>query len=158
MADEKKLKQAQAAFQALCEMLEEEDWHYEKDAENFVITCGAQGDDLPMKIRIEVDPERQLIILLSQMPFTIPEERRTALAVAVSAANNGMIDGSFDYDYLSGDIVFRMTSSFRGSLIGKDIFEYMLLCSCYTIDKYNDKFLIVAKKDMSDEEILSFID
>ncbi len=158
MADEKQRKQARAAFQALCEMLEEKDWHYEKDAENFFIICGAQGEDLPMKIRIEVDAERQLIMLLSQIPFTIPEDRRTALAVAVSAANNGMIDGSFDYDYLGGDIVFRMTSSFRDSLVGKDLFEYMLLCSCFTIDRYNDKFLMVAKSDMSYEDILNFID
>ena len=158
MADEKQLKQARAAFQALCEMLEEKDWHYEKDAENFLITCGAQGEDLPMEIRISIDAERQLIMLLSQMPFKISEDKRTALAVAVSVANNGMVDGSFDYDYLGGDIIFRMTSSFRDSLVGKDVFEYMLLCSCATIDKYNDKFLMVAKNDMSNEEILNFID
>lgn len=157
MADEKQLKQAQAAFQALCEMMEEKGWHYEKDAENLLISCGAQGEDLPMQIRIEVDVERQLIMLLSQLPFVIPEDKRTALAVAVSAANNGMIDGSFDYDCLSGDIIFRMTLSFRDSLIGKDAFEYMLLCSCFTIDRYNDKFLMVAKNDMSCEEILNFI-
>ena len=158
MADEKKVKKARAAFQALCEMLEEKDWHYEKDAENFLITCGAQGEDLPMEIRIQIDVKRQLIMLLSQMPFVIPEDRRTALAVAVSAANNGMVDGSFDYDYLGGGIIFRMTSSFRDSLIGKDVFEYMLFCSCFTIDRYNDKFLTVAKNDMSNEEILNFID
>ncbi len=158
MADEKDLKQARAAFQALCEMLDEKNWHYEKDAENLVISCGAQGEDLPMRIRIEIDVERQLIMLLSQMPFTIPENRRTALAVAVSAANFGMVDGSFDYNYLNGNIVFRMTSSYRDSLVGKDVFEYMLFCSCFTIDRYNDKFLMVAKNDMSNEEILNFID
>lgn len=157
MADEKQLKRAREAFQALCEMLDEKDWHYDKDAENLLISCGAQGEDLPMKIRIEVDAERQLIILLSQMPFTIPEDRRTALAIAVSAANNGMIDGSFDYDYLGGNIIFRMTSTFRDSLVGKEVFEYMLYCSCFTIDNYNDKFLMVAKSDMSNEEILNFI-
>lgn len=157
MADEKQLKQARAAFQALCEMLEEKDWHYTKDEENLQIFCGAQGKDLPMEIRVEVDAKRQLIILLSQMPFMIPQDKREALAVAVSAANDGMIDGSFDYDYLRGGILFRMTSSFLDSLIGKDVFEYMLFCSCFTIDKYNDKFLMVAKSDMSNEEILNYI-
>lgn len=158
MAEEKKVKLAKAAFKSLCEMLEEHDWHYTKDENELSIECGAQGEDLPMEIRIKVDTNRQLVMLLSQMPFSIPEDRRTALAVAVSAANNGMIDGSFDYDYLNGGIVFRMTSSFRDSLIGKDVFEYMLMCSCFTIDKYNDKFLMVAKNDMSNEEILNFIE
>ena len=91
------------------------------------------------------------------MPFAVPENRRTALAVAVSQANNGMVDGSFDFDYLSGRIVFRMTSSYRESLIGKQLFEYMLSCACFTIDEYNDKFLMVAKNEMSAEEILDYI-
>ena len=157
MADEKQLKQARATFRALCEMLDEKDWHYQKDAEKLLISCSARGDDLPIDIRIEVDAERQLIVLLSQLPFVAPENRRAAMAVAVSAANCGMIDGSFDYNYLGGEIIFRMTSSFRDSLIGKDVFEYIVGCSCYTVDEYNDKFLMVAKNNMNSEEILKFI-
>lgn len=155
--EEKKVKLAKAAFQSLCEMLDENNWHYSKDEDELRISCNAQGDDLPMAIRIAVDADRQLILLFSPMPFTVSEDRRAALAVAVSAANYNMVDGNFDYDYLNGDIVFRMTSSFRDSLIGKDVFEYMLMLSCFTIDKYNDKFLMVAKTNMSNEEILNFI-
>lgn len=157
MASEKELKQAREAYGALCEMLDEKGWHYQKDEENFGISCGAQGDDLPMQIRIKVDPERQLVVLLSDMPFSVPENRRSALAVAVSAANYILVDGDFDYNYLDGTILFRMTSSFKESLVGKAMFEYMLMCSCVTIDRYNDKFLIVAKSNMSNEEILDYI-
>lgn len=91
------------------------------------------------------------------MPFVVAEDRRTALAIAVSQANNGMVDGDFDYDYINGRIIFRLTSSYLDSLIGKDMFNYMLMCSCVTIDEYNDKFLMVAKSTMSNEEILDFI-
>ena len=157
MSEEKDLKQAQTVYNALCEMLSERDWHYEKFEEDLTIKCGAQGEDLPMEIIVEVDRQRQLVSLLSQMPFAVPENRRTALAVAVSQANNGMVDGSFDFDYLSGRIIFRMTSSYRESLIGKELFTYMLSCACYTIDEYNDKFLMVAKNEMSAEEILDYI-
>lgn len=155
--EEKDLKQAQAVYKALCEMLDEHEWHYEKDEENWCISCDAQGDDLPISIIIEVDKERQLVTLLSQIPFAVPEDRRTALAIAVSRANYGLTDGSFDFNYLSGQILFRMTSSYRESLIGKGLLAYMLMCACYTIDNYNDKFLVVAKKDMSVEEILEFV-
>lgn len=153
MAEEKELKQAQAAFDTLCGMLDEKDWKYEKDEENLVITSAAQGDDLPIDLRITVDPDRLLVILLSTIPFTIPEDRRTALAVAVSAANYGLVDGNFDYDYLNGRIVFRLTSCYRESLMGKEMFEYMLFIACSTVDNYNDKFLMVAKTDISYEEI-----
>lgn len=157
MSEEKKLKQAQTVYATLCEMLDEHDWHYKKDEERLSISCGAQGDDLPIEIRIDVDAERSLVTLLSQMPFVVAEDRRTALAIAVSQANNGMVDGDFDYDYINGRIIFRLTSSYLDSLIGKDMFNYMLMCSCVTIDEYNDKFLMVAKSTMSNEEILDFI-
>lgn len=157
MSEEKELKQAKAVYASLCEMLDDRKWHYEKDEEELSISCSAQGEDLPMEIVIEVDRKRQLVSLMSRMPFVIPENRRSALAVAVSRANNGMVDGSFDYDYIGGRILFRLTSSYRESLIGKDMLAYMLACSCYTIDEYNDKFLFVAKNDMTNEEIVKYI-
>lgn len=157
MSEQKELKQAQTVYKALCDMLDERKWHYEKREDDLTIKCGVQGDDLPMEILVEVDNDRKLVTLLSFMPFAVPENRRQALAVAVSQANNGMIDGSFDYDYLTGRILFRMTSSYRESLIGKKLFDYMVSCACYTIDEYNDKFLVIAKNEMSTEEILEYI-
>ena len=157
MSEEKELKQAKAVYKALCDMLDDREWHYNKNEEELSIECGAQGEDLPIELIIQVDMERQLVTLMSQMPFAVPESRRTALAIAVSQANNGMVDGSFDYDFLSGRIIFRLTSSYRQSLIGKELLAYMLMCACYTVDEYNDKFLMVAKNEMSIEEILEFV-
>lgn len=158
MSEENKdLKQARNVYKALCDMFDERQWHYKKLDDELSIKCEAQGEDLPMEILIEVDKERHLASLISFMPFIIPENRRSALAVAVSQANNGMVDGSFDYNYLNGRIMFRMTSSFRESLIGKKMFDYMLSVACYTIDEYNDKFLFVAKNEMDVNEILEYI-
>ena len=157
MAEEKEINQTLVAFQTLCEMLDEKDWHYTKDNDNFSISCGAQGDDLPMEINIQTDPERQIVILLSQLPFSIPDDKRIDVALAVSAINYAIVDGSFDYDFTSGRLLFRMTSSFRESLIGKDVFEYMLLVSCKTIDDYNDKLLMIIKNKMSLEDSVKFI-
>ena len=160
MAEEKDWKKAKTVFKTLCDMLDGRGWKYQKeenDEAGPTIYCGAHGDDLPMEIRIRVDVKRELISLLSKMPFPVPENRRTAMAIAVSKANAGLVDGSFDYNYLNGNIVFRLTSSYRDSIIGKTLFDYMLMVSCYTIDEYNDKFLEVTKKDMSVDEILKFI-
>lgn len=157
MIEEKDLKQAKQTFKTLCRMMDEKDWHYEKDEEKLSIECGAQGDDLPIELRIKVDPELMLIVLYSQMPFSIPEDRRTALAVAVSAANYSLTDGNFDYDFTNGRIVYRWTSCYRESLIGEELFDFMLMYSCFVIDRYNDKFLMVAKNTMSNEEIVDFI-
>lgn len=157
MAEESNLKQAKVAYKSLCEMLDDNKWHYTKDEAKLRISCNAQGEDLPMSIRINIDVERQLVVLLSEMPFAVPEDRRTSMAIAVSVANYGIVDGNFDYDYTDGTILYRMTSSFMDSLVGKEMFNYMLMCACYTIDAYNDKFFMVAKKNMSFDEIVDFI-
>ena len=157
MAEDRDLKQAQMVFQTLCEMLDSRDWHYVKHQDDLVIQCGAQGDDLPIEIVIKIEVKRHIVTLLSQMPFAVPENRRTALAIAVSQASSELIDGNFELNYLTGRIFFRMTTSYFDSLIGKDLFEYMLSCACYTIDEYNDKFLTVSQRDMSNEEIVQFI-
>ncbi len=154
MADEK-LARAQKVYQTLCAALDARNWKYKRDEENLRILCSARGDDLPMEINIAVDSNKQLIILLSHLPFIIPEDKRLDVAIATSVVNNKLVDGSFDYDITDGHMFFRMTSSFIESEIGNDLFDYMLMCSCYTIDEYNDKFLMLGKGKMGIEDFLS---
>ena len=102
-----------------------------------------------MKFILVVDAERQLIRLMSPMPYKMSETKRIEGAIATCAASFGMADGSFDYDLSDGAIVFRMTASFRDSLIGEGLFQYMISVSCAMVDKYNDQFLAIDKGVMS---------
>lgn len=157
MAEVNNVAQAKAVFDTLCQALEHHEWHYEKDEEKLSIECGAQGEDLPMKLTIKVDAERMLIMVLSHMPFVIQEDKRLEVAIAVSAINNALVDGCFDYDVASGHMFFRMTNSFLESTVSEEVFSYLLFCSCQTIDEYNDKFLMLAKGMLSIEQFLASI-
>lgn len=157
MAEVNNVAQAKAAFDTLCQALEHHEWHYEKDEEKLSIECGAQGEDLPMKLTIKVDAERMLIMVLSHLPFVIQEDKRLEVAIAVSAINNALVDGCFDYDVASGHMFFRMTNSFLESTVSEEVFAYLLYCSCQTIDEYNDKFLMLAKGMLSIEQFLAAI-
>ena len=154
MAEEKNLALAKATYETLCQTLNDHEWHYEKDDEKLLIECVARGDDLPIELMIQVDVERMLILLVSHLPFTTAEDKRLEMAIAVSSVNNSIVDGSFDYDVTTGQMFFRMTNSFLDSSIGKDLFTYMLMCSCQTVDEYNDKFLMLAKGMISIEQFL----
>ncbi len=155
MTDEKKLEQAKQTFATLCRALDNENWRYKKLEDELTIECGARGDDLPMDITIKVDPKRMLILLLSHLPFVIQEDKRLDVAIAVSAVNNVLVDGCFDYDVSSGHMFFRMTNSFIESSISEEVCTYMLFCSCQMIDEYNDRFLMVSKGMVSMEQFLS---
>lgn len=140
------MKRAKEVFASLVKMLDAREWHYEKDEENLVIHSGVKGDDLPIGFIVAVDAEREAVRFLSKLPFSMPEDKRVDGAIAVCVANNGIVDGSFDYDLNSGDIIFRLTTSFRSeSVLSDDLLEYMILSAAAIIDRYNDKFFFLAK-------------
>lgn len=155
MAEEKKNVLAEQAYKTLCEAIERREWNYEKDEEKLLVHFGVNGEDIPMSFILVVDAERQLIRLLSPMPFKMSEAKRIEGAIATCAASYGMIDGSFDYNLSDGTIVFRMTASFRESLIGEGLFQYMISCSCAMVDKFNDQFLAIDKGVMSINDFIA---
>lgn len=154
MAEEKDLKRAQEVFAALCGAMDAEGWQYKKDESKLRLECTVQGEDLSIEINMTVDAERELIILFSRIPLAVPGDKRLEMAIAVSAVNNKLVDGCFDYDIQSGDMFFRLTNSYLDSTIGAEAFLYMVVCGARSIDEYNDKFLMIAKGMTSLDDFL----
>ena len=119
------------------------------------VECSAKGDDLPMDIKIRIDSDRQLVVLLSHLPFVVSEDKRIDGAVATCYVSNKLADGSFDYDISDGSVAFRITASFANSDIGMDLIKYMIGCSSLTVDEYNDKFLALTKGLISITDFIS---
>ena len=157
MDEQSRLEQAKAAFITLCKTMEHHEWNCHKNEEQLYIECAAQGEDLPMDITVFVDPNKLVAVLLSRLPFAIPENICLDAAVAVSVINEHLVDGCFDFDLSTGNMFFRVTNSFMESTVSEDVFSYMLMCSCATIDEYNDKILMLAKGLISIEQFIAMI-
>ena len=84
----------------------------------------------------------------------MPEDKRQDGAIAVCAANYGLVDGSFDYDIGDGEIRFRLASSYRDSDLGPDLFEYMIMVAASMVDNYNDKLFMLAKGMMTVQQFI----
>lgn len=128
----------------VCELLDGQEGHYEKHEDDLVVTFVMGGDDIPMPFILRVDAERELIRLVSPIPVVFEGDRRLDGAIATCQANYRIVDGSFDYDYKEGKILFRLTSSFMDSLISKELLGYMVAVAGATVDEYNDKFVLLA--------------
>ena len=152
MAGEINLKKAQQVYKDLCDKLDEMKLRYEKHEKDLVITFTVRGEDLPMQFVLNIDAKRELIRLLSLLPVQFAGEKKVEACIATSRVNYTLADGSFDFDFKEGSIYFRMTSSYVDSLISKDLFAYMISVACYTVDEYNDKFLMLSKGMMPIEE------
>lgn len=154
MADEMQMKRAQGVFRTLCNIFEDRGWKYDKDEEKLKIDSGMKGEDLPIDFSLYVDADRQILSLISHLPFVTPEDKRIDVAIAVSAVNYKLLDGCFDYDVRSGHMLFRMTNSFMESTIGEDLLLYLVFCACKVIDDFNDKFLLLAKGTITMDQFL----
>ncbi len=152
MEDVRKEKLAKNVYLNICSMFENMNFNHERDDEELVIRSTVHGDDIPMDIIIIVHPDSETVSFFSPMPFKVPEDKISEMALAVAVANNGLRNGSFDLDISDGSIVFRMTASYVDSILGEELFRMMLIVSSDTIDRYNDKFLMLSKGIISLEK------
>lgn len=152
MADE--MARAKETFETLCLMLDKRGWKYDKHEDDLTIKSGVKGDDLPIEFIMRVNPKNQIVSFISWLPFKVEESKRIDVALATCVANYGLADGSFDIDLSDGEIIFRLTSSFRDSALGEDLFEYMLMVSASTVDLYNDRLFMVAKGVMTLQQFI----
>lgn len=140
------MNKAREVYASLVSTLDKRGWKFERHDADLVISSGVKGDDLPIEFILVVNAKQQVVEFLSRLPFEMPENKRVEGAVAVCAANDGLCDGSFDYNLQNGKITFRMTSSFCGeTVLGEELFEYMIYVASATVDRFNDKFLMLAK-------------
>lgn len=145
MSNEINMELAKRTFDTLVNMFESRNLQYDKHEEELIVRSGIKGEDLPIDFIVVVKPANEVVQFLSKLPFNMPEDKVIDGAIAVSAANYGLVDGSFDYNVMDGSIIFRLTSSYRDSILSEDLFEYMIMVSAATIDEYNDKFFMLAK-------------
>ena len=141
MSDEIKIKEAQKVFETLCTALNNRGWRFQRDDSQFTVRYGVNGDDLPMEFVFKVDAERGVLLLFSVLSMNIKKEKAVEMAVAVSIINNVIVDGCFDFDIKNGRMHFRMTNSYIESIIGEELIEYMIDCSCSTVDDFNEKLM-----------------
>ena len=149
-----KMERAKKAYATLCEALDARNWKYEKVDDDLLVHFSVNGDDLPIQYIIFVDVDRQLIRLLSHMPFDMSEDKRIDGAIATCHATYGLRDGSFDYDLPDGKIVYRMTSAFLDNEVPVSVIQYMIDFTGAVVDKYNDKFFALNKGFLTIEKFL----
>lgn len=147
-------ERAQKVYNAVIAHLEEREFKFERHDNDMVISLTVTGEDLPQPTLIIVQADREIMQVISPIPSKIPEDKRIDGAVAVSVANYGMINGSFDYDMSDGEIRFRVTQSFHDTTLTDGQINYVLKIAFLTTDKYNDKFFMLGKGLMSLEQFI----
>lgn len=156
--DQQRIQNTAANADVLITMLERQRLKYkvlEQTDERTRIRLHFTGSDLPITIYVILRTDRQIASVFSALPITVPEEKRSEIALAVAAANHGLIDGSFDYNTETGEIRFRLTSCYIESVLSEALFTYLMFVSAETIDRFNDRFAALSEGSMTLDEFLA---
>lgn len=147
-----------ANTQALLATLDAQNLRYTVDEQTDARTCiriSFIGDDIPLTLHVILRTDRQIASVYSPMSFRCPPERTEDVLYAVTAANFGLLDGSFDFSTATGEIRFRLTSSYLESVLSETLFSYLMYVSAETVDRYNDRFAALCAGTMTREEFLA---
>lgn len=107
-----------------------------------------ESDDTPIVFSVVIDAERRLIRMIAGYSITFPQERRLDGAIATCSTNRNLVAGGFDYDYETGAVVFRISTSFAGSIISPDVFLYMVHRAYSACVLYDKKLERLAKGEL----------
>ena len=115
--------------------------------------CGIAPD----KLHFVFDRERELTLVFSQLPTALPKEKIIEGAAAVAMMNHNILQGCFDLNTETGEIVFRLVDDWTGGFSDGNVCENMLGMTCQTVDRYNDKLIAFAEGKISRDELFAFV-
>ena len=157
MSDVNKAITAKKSYETMCRALDRMDLKYTEHPDDLVITCAARGEDIPMEIIAKADADRSNVKLRSLLPFTVKEDKRVDFAIALSAINTALVNGCFEFDISSGNVIFRITTSTVEGVISEEAAAYMFMATFAIVDEYNDKLLMLDKGLISIEQFLALL-
>ncbi len=153
----KQKKLSATVYKNLCKVLDEDGVKYTKNKKKLSLNCIMRGKNTPVGLNAIVDANPMILLAMSPLVFVVPKERRDVVAVAVSDVNAYLSDGHFDFNYQTGEIVFRIVLCFANSIISKQTLRYITSTVLKTVDSYNDKLMAIATNDSGIEDALKLL-
>lgn len=145
--EEMNRKIAQNVYDMIISTLKSKDYSF-LQSDGMKVAFQIEADDTPIVFSVVIDAERRLIRMIAGYSITFPKERRLDGAIATCSTNRNLVAGGFDYDYETGAVVFRISTSFAGSIISPDVFLYMVHRAYSACVLYDKKLEQLAKGEL----------
>lgn len=154
MAEAEKSEQARAVYTTLCNFFDEQKWKYGKDDRQMKAGGEVQGNKGTYSFHFQVNPENSLVRLVLFLPFGIPKEKSTEIAVVITGLNSLLAGGCFALDAQRELGFYRISNSFYDSTLDREVFIQMLLCAVGTVDMVAEKLASFVTGKMDMEQLL----
>jgi len=146
--DDIKQKIAASVYNTAVSCLESKGHEIEREDDKLTAYCYVDSNVFPISFAVTVDAENQLLSLVASLEITFPKDSLTDGAIATCVTNCQLVDGAFEFDYATGNLMFRISSSFNGSVISADVFQYLFNRMHATIFTYGPQLAKLANGDI----------
>lgn len=148
------MSRAQEIYQAVTAYLEKKNLPYEPHPDAGLVHLEINRDVLPMHIFLRAVDSSDALQVICPQGTKVPVEKRTDVAVAVSVANYGMVNGGFDLNIKDGSLHFRLCHSCKAGLPDDEQLRYLIGCAASTMKQYQERFFMLIKGMIDLEKFL----
>ena len=149
------LTKALSVYRGLTASLDAHDWHYTAVEEQLLILSDYIGDDFPIRFFLKIDPATQNMVFRTTPIVTFPKDKVSDGAIAACVANHGLAFGLFDFDLKDGTVCYSLSTYFAGADFQTDFYFRLLSIALGTVDKYNDRFIMLSKGIIDIKQFIS---
>lgn len=140
---------------AIRNFLDNDDWHYEYDAENSMVRMGLNLKSKLKNCRIFIDIKNDayLVYLVSQI--NADKDNLSELMRYLTIANYGLINGNFELDIRDGEVRYKTYVNCDGlETLPEQVIKDSLYLAAFTLDRYGDGLAaLIMGFSTADEEI-----
>lgn len=132
-------------IEAVRDFLDNDDWHYEFNAERQYIHMGVNLKCKLKKVRVFVDFKRHGYVVRCVPPLNADKENLAEIYKYTSMANFALINGCFEIDSSDGEIAYRTFVPCENlPQLSKEVIEDSICVGCAMFDRYGDGFAALA--------------
>lgn len=128
---------------AIKKFLDEDDWHYEVDEKNEVITTGLNLSNKLKSSRIVIDLRDDKYLVYFSISLNTEEKERPEMLDLLNRINYGLMFGCFEMDLKDGEVRFRYAVDCDGTVPTSAIIKHSLYRPAMTMDKYGNAIVQV---------------
>lgn len=147
-----------SVFETLVNFLKQDDWVFVEIPGESTLRVAFQGDNGQWNCYAQAIEEQKRFVFYSLVPVTAPKNKRLAVAEAIARANYGMGIGNFELELDTGEIRFKTSMDFEGSVPNSGAIAHLVYLNVLTMDKYLPGIMQVIYSNISPVEALAAIE
>lgn len=124
------------AFITLGEFLQEDEWHPTQLEGKYIYRMVFAGRNGRTICYAQIRDDYEQFMFYVMCPIKVPEAMRPAIAEFITRANYGLRIGNFEMDHSDGEVRYKSSLDFKGTLLNSPLIENTIYAAVQTMDRY----------------------